>query len=247
MVLALQKQVFLDDCPHFVKYPFNSISILYFCGNTTHKMKKPFLLFLLLYSCTLTAQQTYVLDEFGEKLKQFYQGLNVETHWVAGQHINWETGESDDRDDTHNLKNHCAAFVAGTCQKLKIVILRPPEHGQDLLSNAQFDWLSTAAAAAQAWKRIAGDNLYGQAQDLANKGFVVVAVIKNTDEKKPGQIAFVNPAVITDKDLTDSGPQLIMAGVKNYSNISLKTGFKGFYSKWPESQIEFYYFVNPVF
>jgi hypothetical protein len=210
-------------------------------------MKKLFLFLLLFYSTLLVAQQTYVLDEFGEKLKQFYQSLNVETHWVAGQHINWETGDPDDRDDTRNLKNHCAAFVAGACQKLKIVILRPPEHAQDLLSNAQFDWLSTSQARAQAWKHILGDNRYAQAQDLADKGFVVVAVIQNSDARKPGQIAFVNPAVITDKDLADNGPQIIMAGVKNYSNISLKAAFKGFYSKWPESQVEFYYYENPVF
>jgi len=210
-------------------------------------MKKPLLFVLLFCSSALIAQQTYVLDEFGEKLKQFYQSLNVETHWISGQHINWETGEPSDRDDTHNLKTHCAAFVAAACQRLKVVILRPPGHAQDLLSNAQFDWLSTSAAVAQAWKHIAGDNRYAQAQDLANKGFVVVAVAKNSDDRKPGHIALVMPAVITDKDLTENGPQIIMAGAKNYTNISLKTGFKGFYSKWPESQIEFYYYQNPVF
>jgi hypothetical protein len=210
-------------------------------------MKKPVLLFLLFYSCAVTAQQTYVLDEFGEKLKQFYQSLNVETHWVAGQHIDWETGEPSDRDDTHNLKTHSAAFVAAACEKLKIVILRPPEHGQDLLSNAQFDWLSTSAAVAQAWKHIPGDNRYAQAQDLANKGFVVVAVVKNSDEHKPGHVALVNPAVITDKELAENGPLIIMAGAKNYSSISLKAGFKGFYSKWPENQVEFYYYENPVY
>ena len=209
---------------------------------------KKFVFSLLLFSCdVLYGQQTYVLDEFGEKLKQFYQGLNVETHWISGQHIDWETGAPSDRDDTHNLKTHCAAFVAAACEKLKVVILRPPEHAQDLLSNAQFDWLPTSPAIAQAWKHIAGDNRYAQAQDLANKGFVVVAVIKPSDERKPGHIALINPAVVTDKDLTENGPQIIMAGVKNYSNISLKAGFKGFYSKWPENQIEFYYYVNPVF
>ena len=210
-------------------------------------MKKLVFLFLVFYSSALAAQQTYVLDEFGEKLKQFYQSLNVETHWISGRHIDWETGEPSDRDDTHNLKTHCAAFVSAACQKLKIVILRPPEHEQDLLSNAQFNWLSTSAAVAQAWKPVIGDNLYAQAQDLANKGFVVVAVVQNNDQRKPGHIALIMPVVITDKDLTENGPQIIMAGVKNYTTISLKAGFKGFYGKWPENQIEFYYYQNPVF
>ncbi len=211
------------------------------------KMKKLLFALLLFSFCVLPAQQTYVLDEFGEKLKQFYQSLNVETRWISGQHINWETGEPSERDDTHNLKTHCAAFVAAACEKLKIVILRPPEHAQDLLSNAQFDWLPTTQARAQAWKHIPSDNRYTQAQDLANKGFVVVAVVKNNDDRKPGHIALVMPAVITDKDLTDNGPQIIMAGIKNYTTISLKAGFKGFYGKWPESEIEFYYYENPVF
>jgi hypothetical protein len=211
------------------------------------KMKKPLFFFLLFYVTSVTSQQSFVLDEFGEKLKQFYQGLNVETHWVAGQHIDWETGEPSDRDDTHNVKNHSAAFVAAACQKLKIVILRPPEHAQDLLSNAQFDWLPTSAATAQAWKHIPNDSRYNAAQDLANKGFVVVAIVKNSDERKPGQVALVMPAAVTEKDLTENGPQIIMAGVKNYTSTALKNGFKGFYNKWPESQVEFYYYENPVF
>ncbi len=210
-------------------------------------MKKLIIALLVFSSQALVAQQTYVLDEFGEKLKAFYLGLNVENHWLAGQHINWETGATDNTDDTKNIKTHSGSFVAAACKKLNIYLIRPPEHSAELLCNAQSDWLQTSAASAQAWRHIQGGDRYAGAQDLANKGFVVLAAVASTDPHKPGHIALVMPAVISTKDLTDQGPQVIMAGPKNYSTVSLKAGFKGFVNKWPETQVEFYYFMNPVF
>ena len=89
--------------------------------------------------------------------------------------------------------------------------------------------------------------IYFNAESYANKGYVVVAVIKNPDPHKPGHTALVTPATITDSLLAESGPRLIMAGKENSNYISLKAGFKRHLTTWPEHDIEFYYFKDRVF
>ncbi|MFX7052567.1 hypothetical protein ABTH91_21265, partial [Acinetobacter baumannii] len=77
----------------------------------------------------------------GKCLRDFYIKENVVEKWLAGHHINWETGEPDNPNATKEIKTHCSAFVAAACKQLNIYILRPPQHAQELLANAQFDWL----------------------------------------------------------------------------------------------------------
>ena len=210
-------------------------------------MKNTILILFLFVNKTTFAQTTYKPDEHGHKLKEFYLSLNVENLWIAGQHINWETGVADNPDATHNIKTHCSAFAAAACKKLNIYILRPSEHAQGLLANAQYDWLKTPEAGEKGWKHIETNNRYQSAQTLANKGFVVVAVIQNPDPHRPGHTALVTPATITNEQLAESGPKLIMAGTKNYNYVSLKTGFKNHLDAWPENQIEFYYYKDSAF
>ena len=189
-------------------------------------MKKLFFLFIIFSSVAVAAQQTHQPNEHGQKLKQFYLSLNVENLWIAGQHIDWETGVADNPDATHNIKTHCSTFAAAACKKLNIYLLRPPQHAQTLLANAQYDWLKTSEALARGWHNITGQNRYVAAQDYANRGYTVVAIIQNPDPHKPGHIALVTPATITDEQLIESGPKLIQAGSHNYNAVSLKTGFK---------------------
>jgi len=69
--------------------------------------------------------------------------LNVEQHWPAGQHVHWQSGVPDGKPETGIGKHtHCSAFVAAAAKQLGIYILRPPEHAQILLANAQFEWLA---------------------------------------------------------------------------------------------------------
>jgi hypothetical protein len=193
------------------------------------------------------AQQLTVPDERGEKLRQFYLDMDVEHLWLAGQHINWETGVADSPDATHNVKTHCSAFVAATCKRLNIYVLRPPDHAQGLLANAQYDWLKTPEAAGKGWKAINEKDKYWTAQNYANTGYVVIAVCKNPDKHKPGHAALVMPAKLTLSELSETGPKLIQAGSKNYNCVSLKEGFKHHITQWPENEIALYVYSKSVF
>ena len=183
----------------------------------------------------------FKIEANGNRLKIFYLGLNVENLWIAGSHINWETGVADKPDATSGNHTHCSAFVAAACKRLNIYILRPPEHKQLLLANAQYEWLASGEAANSGWKPVTGNNVYEAAQVLANKGMLVIAVCKNPDESKPGHAALVMPTEITKEKLSEEGPVVIMAGTHNHNMISLKKGFKSHLANWPETSVQFYY------
>jgi hypothetical protein len=59
--------------------------------------------------------------------------------------------------------------------------LRPPEHGQKLLANAQSEWLAEEGA-ARGWVRLADAD---QAQAAANRGLLVVASYHNHHDDRP--------------------------------------------------------------
>jgi hypothetical protein len=120
--------------------------------------------------------------------------------------------------------------------------LRPPDHKQNLLANAQYDWLNSVEGADAGWHKITGDVFY-QAQKLANEGYIVVASTQNPDMHKPGHIAFVMPAVRSTNKLKEQGPILIQAGKKNFNKITLINGFKSHILDWNlvSNNILFYY------
>jgi hypothetical protein len=186
------------------------------------------------------AQSSLPIEKGGQKLKDFYLSLDVENLWIAGSHVNWETGVADRPDATSGNHTHCSAFAAAACKRLSIYLLRPPDHKQLLLANAQYEWLATPAAADAGWKLVAGGNVYAAAQKLANSGYVVIAVCKNPDEKKPGHAALVMPTDIRIDKLAELGPELIMAGTHNHNYVSLKAGFHSHLTEWPEHVILFY-------
>jgi len=183
------------------------------------------------------------VDKKGRSLEKFYLSLDVEHLWIAGTHINWETGVADKPDATSGNHTHCSAFVASACERLGIYILRPPEHGQILLANAQYDWLQTNEARKNGWAPIANSNrisVYTEVQKLANTGRLVIAIIKSPDDSKPGHAALIMPKEIDEDKLMESGPVLIMAGTHNFNFISLKNGFRSHVVDWPENEILFY-------
>lgn len=191
----------------------------------------------------LTDNATLSTSEKGKALLHFYLGLNVENLWIAGSHMNWETGVADKPDATAGNHTHCSAFVAAGCEKLGVYILRPPQHGQLLLANAQYDWLQTDEARKDGWFPLRANNrisLYMQVQRLANDGNVIVAIIKNPDQSKPGHAALVMPKTIEAQKIQDDGPIVIMAGKHNWNYISLKNGFKSHLTQWPEQDVQFY-------
>src|SRR5262249_41122303 len=115
----------------------------------------------------------------GMVLLEKIDAMNVRERWLPYSKLgnNWPTGESNGKPSTGT---HCSAFVAAFCLKHNIYILRPPEHGQKLLANAQYAWLSgdpqtewakVKPSEARKWQRTSAV----EAQALANRGIVVVA------------------------------------------------------------------------
>ena len=206
-------------------------------------MRRSTLILFLLVTLYSYAQEL-TINESGKKLKKFYLGLDVEHLWLAGGHVNCQTGLPDAPSTTEIEKSHSPVFVAELCHRQGLYILRPPQHPQDMLANDQCDWLTTAEAKIQGWNLIAGDDIYKQAQDYANKGHVVVAIYKNAAPNATGHVAAVMPALISSKELSEEGPKIIMAGTHNFNNISLKAGFKHHVTTWPASGILFYYNVK---
>lgn len=200
------------------------------------------LLFAVLVSFTFS-QPTIKLEADGIKLRQFYLNQNVEHLWLAGQHINWETGEADMPDATKNIKTHCSAFVASVCNQKGIYILRPPEHKLGLLANAQYDWFFSDDAVKKGWRQIK-DSIYEKAQKLANNGFVVAAVYKNPNPKIPGHIALVMPVEKQVQALFEEGPTLIQAAQTNHNFIPLKNGFKHHILDWSSATKDILFFYN---
>lgn len=150
--------------------------------------------------------------------------LNVEQRWPAGEHVHWESGEPDGKPEkTPGKHTHCSAFVAAAAKKAGIYILRPPQHGQILLANAQFDWLENEGA-QQGWLPVR-DAVEAQAH--ANRGYLVVAAYKNHHDDKPGHIAIVRPSDKSVTAIRAEGPEITQAGGTNYRDTTLQRGFAG--------------------
>ncbi len=173
----------------------------------------------------------------GQHLATVLDSMHVEEHWISGAIVDWRTGDPTGKAVTDNGKHtHCSQFTAAACEKLGIYILRPPEHGAVLLANAQFDWLPTEGR-EKGWTPVA-DGV--AAQDLANRGQVVVAVCQNADPKKSGHIAIVRPGKKTPQQIAAEGPDVIQAGGTNYNCTSLKRGFANHPDAFPKGEIRFY-------
>jgi hypothetical protein len=168
----------------------------------------------------------------GLRLASTLDGMNVESLWLAHEHVNWETGEPDRGADYEGPGNHthCSAFAAAAAKRLGVYLLRPPEHGQALLANAQADWLASAAAAKAGWRSVA---TMQQAQRLANEGSLVLVLYPNPDKRVPGHIAIVRPSQKSAKALDENGPEVIQAGEHNHARTNVKTGFENHPGAWP--------------
>ena len=110
-----------------------------------------------------------------------------------------------------------------------------------LLANAQYDWLPEKGREA-GWRPVPDG---AAAQDLANRGEVVVAVYKNHDPKKSGPIAIVRPATKTSEQIAAEGPEVIQAGGHNYNRTSLKRGFANHPGAFVQREIRFYAHAVP--
>lgn len=182
------------------------------------------------------AQQVSVSPQAKQVLAVLDQ-MGVDSKWIAGAHVNWETGVPDGQPEIYPGRHtHCSAFVASAAQKLGVYILRPPEHRQELLANAQNEWLASDGA-AQGWVPVAGPQ---EAQIDANRGMLVVASYHNHRDDKPGHIAIVRASGKSLQQVGTEGPDVIQAGTTNAQSISLREGFSGHPAAWNNNEVQYY-------
>ena len=169
----------------------------------------------------------------GQRLLAILDDSGVESRWLAQEHVNWETGEPDKDADYEGpgRATHCSAFAAALGKRLGIYLLRPPEHGQILLANAQAAWFHSAAGRESGWREITTAR---EAQTLANQGHLVTIVFENPDAHKAGHIAIVRPALRPERLLEENGPEITQAGQRNYLKTSTKVGFTHHPGAWPD-------------
>jgi len=186
------------------------------------------------------ASATTVTPE-ARQIAEVIDRLDVEHHWPAGVHVNWKTGVPDGRPESQSGRHtHCSAFVASAAQQFGIYILRPPEHPQTLLANAQHDWLLEAGH-DRGWVRIDGPVA---AQEYANRGWFVVVTYRNHHDNKPGHIAIIRPSDKSELLLRAEGPQITQAGTINFRSTTVREGFSGHPAAWRRQ--EALYFAHPI-
>jgi hypothetical protein len=169
----------------------------------------------------------------GERLASMLDAMNVESLWLAHEHVNWETGEADRGgvDEGTGHHTHCSAFAASAAKRLNVYLLRPPEHGQQLLANAQSEWLPGEGGRQAGWRAV---GTMREAQRLANQGQLVLVSFQNPDQHVPGHIAIVRPSKKSEETLEENGPEVIQAGEHNHNKINVRVGFENHPGAWPD-------------
>jgi hypothetical protein len=201
----------------------------------------------------LAAAQTVTpgpITPAGRRLVALVDGMNVESLWQHGYHIDWRTGVSEGSPETTpGGHTHCSAFVAAVADRLGIYILRPPEHGQNFLANAQERWLNSPSA--RGWNRIGrlgdpGASL--RAVALANQGKLVVAIYFQPplstmagEKELSGHAAVIRPSDKSPALIDSEGPDEIQAGMVNHRLVALRDGFRSHRDAWSGGAIEYFW------
>ncbi len=182
--------------------------------------------------------------EGGARLLAFLDGLSVESEWLAGHRIVWQTGQQNGPDGVGPEDHtHCSAFVAAVALYLDIYVLRPPHHSQELLSNAQVEWLESTTfpgptAAASGWSSLGNTSDAGNlnaAVSAANEGKLVIAGYRQPDVdgvKKSGHVVIVRPQ--SPSFSLEKGPQVTMAGTRNWREVTMRAAFDSHPHAWPD-------------
>jgi len=163
----------------------------------------------------------------GERLAHFLDGTGVEHLWIIANRVNWETGAAIGP-STRATATHCSAFAAAASERLGVYLLRPPQHGQDLLASAQLVWLREAGTAS-GWRSLPGP---AEAQAAANRGDLVVEAFENPNPVRPGHIAIVRPSEQSRETLDRDGPRETQAGGVNKLDTSTREGFHYHLGAW---------------
>jgi hypothetical protein len=190
----------------------------------------------------------------GQRLTSLLDGMNVESLWIAGFPIDWRTGQATGpRRTTPGGHTHCSAFAAAVADRLGLYLLRPPEHGQNWLANAQETWLNgrgeTLAVPARdaGWEKIgtlADPGASEHAVEQANAGHLVVASYfqpPDGDRQRSGHIAIIRPSDKAPGLVSAEGPDVTQAGAHNHRLASLREGFSAHKDGWRDGTIEYFF------
>lgn len=173
----------------------------------------------------------------GRQLGQVLDSMHVEQLWLAGRQVDWRTGEPNGKVYTNSTSHtHCSAFAAAAAERLNIYLLHPPEHSAFLLANAQQDWLC-GEGTNDGWRPVQSPI---EAQQLADKGLLVVVTYKSPDPQKPGHIAIVQPSAKSDEKILAEGPDIIQAGARNYTRTTAREGFKHHPGAFEHDQLRYF-------
>gem|GEM_PF-802070 len=204
-------------------------------------MKKLSFVFFAFVTISSSAQSTTTaITPDGQQLIKRIDSSHVNSLWQSGYLVNWLTGVSLSK-STSSTDTHCSAFVASFADRLGIYILRPPEHVQLELANAQCIWLATDTAAQFGWQKVATQL---EAQNAADSGYLVVVGYQNPVPTSHGHIAVIRPYVKTLTLLKNEGPQDAQAGNTNYFSIPVKQGFSSHPGAFPNGVIYYRHNVN---
>jgi hypothetical protein len=184
-------------------------------------MSRCFGLLVVLVVLTSLPCRAEEISPAGLRLAQKLDAMDVEHLWLPGQSVAWKTGKPLENQSGKVHSTHCSAFAAEACRRMGIYLLRPPEHPTLMLANAQYDWLFKSGK-EQGWTQLPDSY---RAQHLANAGYVVVAVFKESDPMRHGHIAIVRPSTKSKNAIDVEGPQVTQAGGHNARSTSLKHGF----------------------
>lgn len=174
------------------------------------------------------------ISRHGRRLAAVLSAMDVENRWLPGHPVDWQTGVYDPT--AMALRSHCSAFVAAACARFDIYILRPPDHPELLLSNAQCRWLASAGD-EHGWEPVADGT---RAQRLANRGHLVVACYQSPDEGVSGHIAVIRPGTKSRALIEAEGPDVIQAGGVNYEETTVAHAFRFHPGAFDEGRIRYY-------
>ena len=171
-----------------------------------------------------------------QKLSKLLDSVHLDKLWLKGYNVDWLTGISVSKGGA----THCSAFAASFADKLGVYFLRPPQHSQTLLANAQCIWLASDSAKGLGWTKVATAL---EAQNLANKGTLVVVGYQSPSVNSSGHMAVIRPYIKTLTLMQQEGPQEAQSGDINSNSIAVKNGFSSHPLAWPNGVI---YYQHPV-
>lgn len=165
----------------------------------------------------------------GQALLRLLDRSRVEQLWQPHVTVDWFSGEPrPTAPGLRPLASHCSGFVASMAARVHVPLPHPPEHAQALLANFQARWLAGAPGREAGWRSV--DLL--QAQQLANRGWLVLAAFASPEPRRPGHIAVVRPSRIDKARLWRLGPEITQAGTRNWLRISTARGFARHHGAW---------------